>query len=97
MSSTEALIVNFGEKETGYALKIAGLLRRNNIMTEIYPDPVKLKKQLSYADSRKIPYIIMAGEDEIKNNSVTVKVMATGDQQTVALSDIGSYSFLKDA
>jgi len=95
--STEALIVNFGEKETGYALKIAGLLRRNNIMTEIYPDPVKLKKQLSYADSRKIPYIIMAGEDEIKSNSVTVKVMSTGEQQTVPLSDLGSYSFLKDA
>jgi histidyl-tRNA synthetase len=97
MSSTEVLIANFGEEETLFALRVAGLLRRNNIMTEIYPDPVKLKKQLSYADSRKIPYIIMAGGDEIKNNSVTVKVMATGEQRTIAISDLDSYPFSKEA
>ena len=44
-----------------------------DVRTELYPDAVKLKKQMSYADSKKIPYIIIAGEDEIKNNSITIK------------------------
>jgi histidyl-tRNA synthetase len=96
VSATEVLIVNFGEDETIYALKIAKMLRENKIMTEIYPDPVKLKKQLSYADSRKIPYIIMAGEDEIKSNSVTVKVMSSGEQKRMALSDLVSYPFFRE-
>ncbi len=96
VSATEVLIVNFGEDETIYALKIAKMLRENKIMTEIYPDPVKLKKQLSYADSRKIPYIIMAGEDEIKSNSVTVKVMSSGEQKRMPLPDLASFPFSKN-
>ncbi len=95
ISATEVLIVNFGDEETGYALKIAGLLRNRNIKTELYPDPVKLKKQFSYADSRKIPYIIIAGGDEIKNNSVTIKNMATGEQEPVSFTDLGSFPFSK--
>ncbi|HKK42105.1 MAG TPA: His/Gly/Thr/Pro-type tRNA ligase C-terminal domain-containing protein, partial [Bacteroidales bacterium] len=76
--------------------KIARVLRAGNVMTELYPDAVKLKKQLSYADAKKIPYIVMAGGDEIKNNSVTVKVMATGEQKTIALDDLDSFSFIKN-
>jgi len=69
------------------------LLRDLQISTEIYPDAVKLKKQMAYADSRKIPYIIIAGEEEIKNNLVTLKIMASGEQQKMNSDDL--LSFLK--
>ena len=61
------------------------------VKTELFPDPAKLKKQLSYADSKKIPYIIIAGEDEIKKNSVTIKIMKTGEQKSMPLIELGSF------
>ncbi|MCE5346375.1 MAG: histidine--tRNA ligase [Bacteroidales bacterium] len=94
VSSTEALLVNFGEKEANYALKILDLLHRLGVSAELFPDAVKLKKQMSYADSKKIPYIIIAGDDEIADNSITVKNMSSGEQKKIALNDI--VSFVKD-
>ncbi|MDO9581325.1 MAG: histidine--tRNA ligase, partial [Bacteroidales bacterium] len=91
VSSTEALIVNFGEDETSYALKIADQLRNMDVRTEFFPDASKLKKQLSYADSKKIPYIIIAGEDEIKSNDVTIKIMSSGEQRKIPLKDLNSF------
>ncbi len=91
ISSTEVLIVNFSDEGTQYALKIADQLRSLNVRTELFPDTVKLKKQLSYADSKKIPYIIIAGEDEIKNNSVTIKFMASGEQKIISLNDLNKF------
>ena len=91
VSSTEVLIVNFGEKEFQYALNILDQLRRLEVRSELYPDPVKLKKQISYADSKKIPYIIITGEDEIKNNAVTIKTMSSGEQIKIALTDLHSF------
>ncbi len=90
---TQVLILNFGYQETLFALKMRDLLRELQISTEIYPDAVKLKKQMAYADSRKIPYIIIAGEEEIKNNLVTLKIMASGEQQKMNSDDL--LSFLK--
>jgi histidyl-tRNA synthetase len=90
-SSTEVLVLNFGEAEIKYALKIIELLRNLEVRSELYPDQVKLKKQMSYADSRKIPYIIMAGEEEIKNNELTIKTMSTGEQKRITLKDIDSF------
>ena len=90
---TQVLILNFGNQETLFALKMRDLLRDLQISTEIYPDAVKLKKQMAYADSRKIPYIIIAGEEEIKNNLVTLKIMASGEQQKMNTDDL--LSFLK--
>jgi histidyl-tRNA synthetase len=95
VSSTDVLLVNFGENETPYALKILDLLRSLDVRTELFPDAVKLKKQMSYADSKKIPFIIIAGEDEIKNNSITIKIMSSGEQKKMALTDLNS--FVKDA
>ena len=70
VSSTEVLVVNFGEKEIDYALKILDILHDLGMSEANYILMLsKLKKQMSYADSKKIPYIIIAGEDEIKNNS----------------------------
>jgi histidyl-tRNA synthetase len=85
------LLVNFGEKETEYALKIVDLLRSLGVSTELYPDSVKLKKQISYADSKKIPYIIIAGEDEIENNRITIKIMSSGEQKNMPLKDLTSF------
>ena len=89
-SSTEVLVLNFGESETKYALEIISQLRSLGIKSELYPDQVKLRKQMSYDDSRKIPYIIMAGEEEIKNNELTLKIMATGEQKKISYTGFKS-------
>jgi histidyl-tRNA synthetase len=91
VSSTQILVVNFGEKETSYALKILDLLHSSDIRSELYPDSAKLKKQISYADSKKIPYVIIAGEDEIKNDSLTIKIMSSGEQKKLALKELPSF------
>jgi len=91
--STQVLILNFGNDEIGFALKIRDQMSGQRISSEIYPDAVKLKKQMSYADSRKIPYIIIAGEEEIKNNLVTLKIMSTGEQKKMNTEEM--MTFLK--
>lgn len=91
VSSTQVMIVNFGEKETEYAHKILDTLHELDVRSELYPDAVKLKKQFSYADAKKIPYIIIAGEDEIKNNSLTIKILSSGKQRILPLKDLGSF------
>jgi histidyl-tRNA synthetase len=93
-SSTEVLVLNFGDAETKYALKILRILRNMEVNAELYPDQVKLKKQMSYADSKKIPYIIIAGADEIKNNYINIKNMSSGVQITIPLNELNS--FVKD-
>jgi histidyl-tRNA synthetase len=90
-SSTEVLVVNFGEPELKYALKVVSLLRGLEVKAELYPDAAKLKKQLSYADSKSIPFIIMAGDEEIKNNEVTIKNMSSGEQVQMTFKDLKSY------
>lgn len=90
-ASTRVLVINFGEKEQPYALEIANRLRNSGISTELYPDPVRLGKQFTYAGSRGIPYVIIAGEEEIGKGECTLKVMETGEQKRLALEDIGSH------
>jgi histidyl-tRNA synthetase len=91
VSSTEVLVVNFGSSEAHYAMKIRDLLHKKGIRTELYPDPVKLKKQMSYADSKKIPYIIIAGENEVNENSVTLKIMSSGEQKKIMLQELNTF------
>ncbi len=86
---TKVLVINFGEKELPYALRLAEVIRDNGISTELYPDPVKLKKQLSYAASKKIPFVVLAGEDEISGNEATIRTMDTGEQVRVPLCELG--------
>lgn len=88
VSTTEVLILNFGASETKYGLKILDQLRAMDISAELYPDSVKLKKQMSYADLKKIPYIIIAGDEEIKKNEIKFKNMASGEQKTTILNDL---------
>jgi histidyl-tRNA synthetase len=85
--STKVLIVNFGEVETNYALTILRKLRGYNIAAEIYPDAAKLKKQFTYADNRTIPFVIIAGSDEIAANTFVLKNMSSGEQKTISIND----------
>lgn len=89
--STKVLFINFGEREMDYCLPIAKTLRNNGISTEIYPDSSKLKKQFSYADNKKIPFVIIAGEQEIENNTVKIKDMISGNEKLVSVSEIEKY------
>ena len=87
-AATEALVVNFGREELPELLKLIRSLRDAGIPSELYPDAVKLKKQFAYADARKIPWVIIAGSDEIAGLKATVKEMRTGAQTTVSLSEL---------
>jgi histidyl-tRNA synthetase len=87
-TGTQVLILNFGKDEIRYAIGIQDKLRASLIGSEVYPDPLKLKRQMSYADVRKIPYIIIAGDEEIKNNTVTLKIMSTGEQKKLAVDEL---------
>ena len=79
--STQLLFVNFGSRETAYCMPIASLARRAGICTEIYPDAAKMKKQMSYANAKSIPYVALAGDNEIAEGKITLKNMLTGEQQ----------------
>jgi len=86
--NAKILFVNFGKKEAKYAYQIVQKLREEGLLAELYPDAVKLKKQFSYADQRKIPYVAIIGENELKNNMVTLKNMSSGEQKEVKVEDL---------
>lgn len=86
--SVKVMFVNFGEKEELYCLQILQKLRDNNINAEIYPDNAKMKKQMKYANNKKIPFVILAGEDEIKESKVTLKNMEDGTQNKIDISEL---------
>lgn len=86
--STQLLFVNFGIKEAGYCLKLVQKLREKGIPAEVYPDTAKMKKQMSYANSRGIPYVALAGENEMKVGKVTLKNMNTGDQSLISFEEL---------
>lgn len=90
-SATEVLVVNFGEEETAYALNVVDILRNHGINTEYYPDAVKMKKQLSYANNNNIHYIIMTGGEEIERNQVTIRNMIDGKQERVNVADMAGW------
>lgn len=85
--STQILFINFGEKETAYCLPLVNEARRHGVSAEVYPDAVKMKKQMSYANAKQIAFVAMAGEDEMKENKMTLKNMKTGEQMLVPVSD----------
>lgn len=88
--TARAMFVNFGDKELSYCIQAAGKMRAAGISTLIYPDNAKMKKQMEFANRKGIPFVIFVGEDEIANNSLKVKNMATGEQQTVQMEDIAT-------
>jgi histidyl-tRNA synthetase len=86
--NTRVLFVNFGEAESSYCMKAARKLRESGISTEVYPDNVKMKKQLAYADDKQIGYVVLAGSDEISSGLLTLRNMVTGDQQKLSIEEI---------
>ena len=88
LSATQVLFINFGDKETTYCLPIVAQVRQNGIRTEIYPDSAKMKKQMSYANAKGIPFVALAGENEISQGKVMLKNMATGEQNLVTPDEL---------
>lgn len=88
IQSTQVLFINFGETEVDYILPILKEVRSRGISAEIYPDMDKLKKQMSYANTYKIPYVVIVGENEIKEHKVTLKNMLSGNQQLLSVDDL---------
>ncbi|NLJ81824.1 MAG: histidine--tRNA ligase [Bacteroidales bacterium] len=84
----KALFINFGEKEAKYILPIISELRLAELSVMLYPDAIKIGRQFTYANNQQIPYVVIAGEEEIKNHCLQVKNMETGEQQTLKPSDL---------
>lgn len=80
---TELLFIHFDQKKVEYIIPLATQLREAGFRTEVYPDPVKIKKQMNYANQNQIPVVILVGDDEIQNNQVTIKNMVTGKQMNL--------------
>ncbi|MBO7068628.1 MAG: histidine--tRNA ligase [Bacteroidaceae bacterium] len=87
-TATQLLFVNFGETEANYCLPIAEKARKAGIRTEIYPDSVKMKKQMQYANARNIPFVAIAGESEIADAKIMLKNMLLGEQKLVTPEEL---------
>ena len=88
MNATQILFINFGEKETAYCLPIIKKVRVQGISAEIFPDAAKMKKQMAYANAKHIPFVALAGENEINEGKITLKNMETGEQQMVTPEEL---------
>ena len=86
--TTKVLFINFGQSEALYAMQAISMLRSHGIAAELYPDAAKMKKQMTYADKRTIPFVILTGSNEVENNTVTLKNMQAGTQETIKLSEL---------
>jgi len=88
MNATQILFINFGERETAYCLPIIYKVRAKGFRAEIYPDAAKMKKQMSYANAKQIPFVALAGENEINEGKVMLKNMETGEQQLLTPDEL---------
>lgn len=88
VNATQLLFINFGEKETAYCLPYIYKVREEGIRAEIYPDAAKMKKQMSYANAKQIPFVALAGENEMAEGKLTLKNMETGEQQMLSIEEL---------
>lgn len=88
VTGTQLLFINFGTTETAYSLPVVAKARQAGIRTEIYPDSVKMKKQMSYANAKQIPFVALAGDNEISEGKFTLKNMTTGEQQLLTPEEL---------
>jgi histidyl-tRNA synthetase len=86
--TVKLMFVNFGKSEEKYCLDLLSKVRSRGIPSEIYPEPAKLKKQMSYANNKAISFVALVGESEIKDNKITVKNMETGKQEKLNLDEM---------
>ena len=92
-NTTDVLFINFGAAETAFALPAATTLREAGLGVEIYPDATKMKKQMAYANAKEIPFVVMAGEEEMNEGVFTVKNMLSGEQQKVKETELKDFLF----
>ncbi len=88
VNATQLLFINFGDKETAYCMPAVSKARVAGIRTEMYPDSAKMKKQMSYANAKHIPFVALAGENEMNEGKFTLKNMETGQQKLVSAEDL---------
>ncbi|MDE7334772.1 MAG: histidine--tRNA ligase, partial [Muribaculaceae bacterium] len=84
LTGAKVLFLNMGAAEAAQSLKVIATLRAAGISAELYPDAAKMKKQMAYADAKSIPYVAIIGESELESGSLTLKNMASGQQQLVS-------------
>jgi len=89
-SGKQVLFLNFGTEDIAFCQHLANDMRKMGISSELYPDTVKIKKQLQYADQNQIPIVVMIGETERMAGKAAVKLMSTGEQINVEFSDLAS-------
>ena len=88
VNGTKLLFINFGDKETAYCLPVVRACRAAGISTEMFPDKARMKKQMSYANAKAIPFVVLAGDNEIAENKFTLKNMTTGEQHLVTTEEL---------
>ena len=82
------LFCNFGEKEAARCLRLAAAVRKAGFAAEVYPDSVKMKKQMAYANAHNVPFVALVGETEMEQGTVSLKNMQTGEQRTVPADEL---------
>ena len=87
VGSVRLLFINFGEREAARCLEYAAAARKKGVSTEVYPDTVKMKKQMAYANAQHIPFVALVGESELAENRLTLKNMETGEQQQLSIEE----------
>lgn len=90
VNGTQLLFINFGEKEAAFSMNVLAGVRAAGIRAEIFPDSSKMKKQMSYANSKMIPFVALVGENEMNEGKVTLKNMETGEQKLVTPQELVS-------
>ena len=88
LKRTQLLFVNFGPKEETYLLPLIAKVRQAGIRTELYPEATKMKKQMSYADAKQIPFVAIVGENEMAAQQINLKNMLTGEQTLLTLEEL---------
>lgn len=88
LQTTQLLFVNFGSQEEAYLLPIVAKVRAAGIRTELYPESCKMKKQMSYADAKKIPFVAIVGETEMAEGKINLKNMLTGEQSMLTIDEL---------
>ena len=88
LASTKVLFINFGEKEASKSLCYIMQLRAAGISAELFPDATKMKKQMNYANVKQVPFVAMVGDNELATDTIALKDMATGEQQSLTLAQV---------
>lgn len=87
-ASTKVMFVNFGTEEEKYCLRLLAAIRAEGISAELYPEQAKMKKQMGYADAKKIPFVVLVGSDEMSSGQLTLKNMQSGEQEKIGIEEL---------